>query len=178
MAFSRSALLLETTVKQLGAFNGILAERCRALLDRFGLTLQIVADGSSIPGSYWGASEAGLISDRIYARQDTPLHSLLHEASHYICMDSFRRERLHTDAGGTYAEEDAVCYLQILLSDYLKGYDSEQSMRDMDTWGYTFRLGSSRSWFLEDSEEARQWLLDHGIIDSQQNITWRCNQSP
>jgi hypothetical protein len=37
-------------------------------------------------------------------------------------------------------------------------------LRDMDTWGYTFRLGSARNWFEEDAEETRQWLLTEGLI--------------
>ena len=37
---------------------------------------------------------------------------------------------------------------------------------DMDAWGYTFRLGSARAWFEQDADDARQWLLDHGLIGS------------
>ena len=83
------------------------------LLARYGLTLARVADDTPIPGSYWGESEAGLIGQVIYARADTPVHSVLHEACHVLCMDVTRRATLHTDAGGDYAEEDAVCFLQI-----------------------------------------------------------------
>ena len=52
----------------------------RALLARYGLTLELVADDDAIPGSYWGESEAGVIGHRVYARRDTPVHSLLNEA--------------------------------------------------------------------------------------------------
>ena len=52
-------------------------------------------------------------------RDDTPVHSALHEACHYICMDKQRRNDLDTDAGGGYEEENGVCYLQILLADHL-----------------------------------------------------------
>ena len=41
---------------------------------------------------------AGLIGSRLFVRDDTPVHSLLHEGCHYICMDSARRARLDTDA--------------------------------------------------------------------------------
>ncbi len=27
--------------------------------------------------------------------------------------------------------------------------------RDMDEWGYSFRLGSAANWFAEDAEDAR-----------------------
>ena len=37
-------------------------------------------------------------------------------------------------------------------------------MADMDAWGYTFRLGSASAWFERDAEDAREWLLGHGLI--------------
>lgn len=136
------------------------------LLARFGLTLDWIAPGAPIPGSYWGESEAGLIRDRLYVRADTPLHSALHEACHWICMDQARRQALHTDAGGEVAEENGVCYLQLLLADELPGVGRERLCRDMDDWGYSFRLGGAHRWFQEDAEDARQWLLHQGLIDT------------
>ena len=50
-----------------------------ALLERYGLRLGLLAPEEVIPGSYWGESEAGLEGDRLYARLDTPVHSVLHE---------------------------------------------------------------------------------------------------
>jgi hypothetical protein len=136
------------------------------LLARYGIELRLVAVGESIPGSYWGESEAGLQGSTLYARLDTPLHSVLHEACHFICMAPERRVGLDTDAGGDFAEEDAVCYLQILLADQLAGFGRERLCRDMDEWGYSFRLGSARAWFEQDAADARAWLLDAGIIDA------------
>ena len=135
-----------------------------ALLRRLGLSVQVVAPGEPIPGSYWGEPEAGLIGARLYLRDDTPVHSALHEACHFVCMDEERRAALHTDAGGDYAEEDAVCYLQILLADHLPGVGAARLCADMDAWGYTFRLGSAASWFTQDADDARAWLLRHGIL--------------
>jgi hypothetical protein len=135
----------------------------RALLARFGLTLQIVEEGAAITGSYWGEREAGLIGGTVYARLDTPLHSLLHEACHSICMDSTRRESLDRDAGGDHAEENAVCYLQILLADELPGMSRDRMTADMDAWGYTFRLGSAKAWFERDADDAREWLESRGF---------------
>ena len=37
-------------------------------------------------------------------------------------------------------------------------------MADMDTWGYSFRLGSARAWFEGDAEDAWQWQLEHRLI--------------
>jgi len=133
------------------------------LLERYGLTLKWVAGGAAIPGSYWGEPEAGIVGRTVTARADTPLHSALHEAAHVICMDAERREHLHTDAGGDFAEEDAVCYLQIVLAGEL-GLSVEAICADMDEWGYTFRLGSAQAWFERDAEDARAWLVCHGLL--------------
>jgi len=135
------------------------------LLHRYGLDLTLVAPHELIPGSYWGECEAGLQGCRLYARLDTPIHSILHEACHYICMSPERRVGLDRDAGGDDAEENAVCYLQVLLADELPGVGRDRLFADMDTWGYSFRLGSSRAWFERDAEDARLWLERFGVID-------------
>jgi len=142
------------------------------LLGRFSLLVNFVAEEDNIPGSYWGAPEAGIIQNQLYVRADTPVHSALHEACHYICMDCERRETLHTDTGGDYDEENAVCYLQILLSNYLSAVGEKQLCLDMDAWGYTFRLGSASAWFESDAEDAYSWLLNHSLIDSKKIPTW------
>ena len=143
------------------------------LLARYGIEVTAVAAGRPIPGSFWGDPEAGLIGSRLFVREDTPLHSALHEACHWICMDTARRATLHTDAGGGYDEENGVCYLQILLADLVPGAGRERLMRDMDAWGYSFRLGSTRAWFEQDAGDARAWLLAHGLIDAQDRPTFR-----
>jgi hypothetical protein len=140
------------------------SESVRALVARFGATLEQLAPGESLPGSYWGESEAGLRGDVLFVRDDTPLHSLLHELSHYVCMTPSRRAGLDRDAGGDDAEECAVCYLQILLADEIEGFGRERMLGDMDTWGYTFRLGSARAWFEQDAVDACIWLRDHGVV--------------
>jgi len=141
------------------------------LLGRYGLTLTLVGPGEAIPGSYWGDSEAGLRGDTLYARLDTPLHSVLHEAGHYVCMTPERRAGLDRDAGGEDLEESAVCYLQLLFADELPHVGRERLFVDMDAWGYSFRLGSSRAWFERDAADAREWLREHGIIDSSALLT-------
>ena len=141
------------------------------LLGRYGLNLTLVGPREAIPGSYWGDSEAGLRGDSLYARLDTPLHSVLHEAGHYVCMTPERRAGLDRDAGGDDLEESAVCYLQVLFADELPHVGRERLFIDMDAWGYSFRLGSSRAWFEQDAEDARDWLRAHGIIDSSGLLT-------
>lgn len=134
----------------------------RRLLGGHGLEIEIVADRAPIPGSYWGEPEAGLIGSRLYLRRDTPVHSVLHEACHWLCMDAARRGGLHTDAGGSDTEENAVCYLQCLLADDLRGYSRTRCFADMDAWGYHFILGSAQAWFEHDSDDARDWLRTCG----------------
>ena len=138
------------------------------LLSRLGLRLEHCADQESIPGSYWGDEEAGLIANRLYARDDTPLHSILHEACHYICLDSTRRQHLDTDAGSDDTEESAVCYLQILLADEIDGMGRNRMFTDMDSWGYSFRLGSSHTWFEQDALDALDWLNSRNLLDNRQ----------
>jgi hypothetical protein len=145
----------------------------RALFEGYGLDIAQVEDGRPIPGSYWGGSEAGLIGGTLYLRHDTPLHSALHEACHFVCMDGARRDGLHTDAGGDIPEENAVCYLQGLLADRIPGFDRARLFADMDAWGYTFRLGSARDWFEQDAADACAWLQAHHIIDTARRPTGR-----
>ncbi|PKL94686.1 MAG: hypothetical protein CVV18_08155 [Gammaproteobacteria bacterium HGW-Gammaproteobacteria-8] len=143
----------------------------RRLFADFGLEIVDCAADQPIPGSFWGDDEAGLIADRLYARPDTPLHSILHEGCHWICMDEDRRRGLHTNAGGDYDEENAVCYLQILLAGRIDGYSAAECMADMDAWGYSFRLGSARAWFENDAQDARAWL-EEKVFSVQDSVFW------
>ncbi|MEJ2603710.1 MAG: hypothetical protein P8172_10505 [Gammaproteobacteria bacterium] len=136
-----------------------------ALFDPYALECRIVRAGAPIPGSYWGAPEAGLVGAVLHYRGDTPLHSALHEGAHYICATPQRRARLHTDAGGDDLEECAVCYLQVLLADRLPGVERARLFADMDDWGYSFRLGSTAAWFEADAEDAIAWLVREGLVD-------------
>lgn len=133
------------------------------LLARYGLNLQRVPDGEPIPGSFWGDEEAGIIGTTVYARGDTPVHSLLHEACHLIVLPPERRAAVHTDATDSIEEEDATCYLQILLADQLPGVGSARLMADMDAWGYSFRLGSTAAWFERDAADALQFLRERSL---------------
>lgn len=148
-------------------------ESLRALLAPYGLRVELRPSGAPLRGSYWGEPEAGLLGDTLTVREDTPLHSALHEAAHFVCMDAERREALERDAGGDYAEEDAVCYLQIVWSGSIPGVDAASLMADMDAWGYTFRLGSAARWFAEDAEDARRWLMTRGVLDAAGRPTGR-----
>ena len=144
-----------------------------ALLAAYGARLERVPADVEIPGSYWRDTEAGLIGHTLYVRADTPAHSFLHELSHFVCMDDARRAALATDAGGTDEEECGVCYLQVLLAERLDRFGGDRCLRDMDTWGYSFREGSASAWFDGDGAHARVWLFDHGLVDSAGQPTLR-----
>ncbi len=141
------------------------------LLSRFELELVLVANGAVIPGSYWGDSEAGVIGSQVYARADTPLHSILHEASHLIVLPVERRQQVHTNATDSDIEEDATCYLQIVLADALAGLGRARLLADMDAWGYSFRLGNTRAWFEGDASDARDWLIQQRVLTRHGEVT-------
>lgn len=143
------------------------------LLERFGLRLAVVENDQEIPASFWGDSEAGVRGRTVFVRGDTPVHSFLHETCHLVCMDEARRQSLERDAGGSDLEESAVCYLQILLADELPGIGRKRLMQDMDSWGYSFRLGSTAAWFASDADDAQDWLIRHGLVTAEGRPRWR-----
>ncbi len=140
------------------------ADAIKRLLDRFGIAAEWVAVGTAITGSFWGEPEAGIVGQQVFVRPDTPVHSLLHELCHIICMTPQRRDALDGNAGSDDLEESAVCYLQVVLADYLPGVGRRRLMQDMDTWGYSFRCGTTERWFLEDADDARAWLVKQGVL--------------
>ncbi len=143
-----------------------------ALLTHYALRFELIDNGSPIPGSFWGEREAGVIGSTVYARRDTPVHSLLHEACHLIVIPPELRARVHTNASESQFEEDATCYLQLLLADALPGFGIQRAFADMDAWGYSFRLGSAQAWFERDAEDAAAFLYAlphlHGLPRARQ----------
>ena len=158
------------------SLKNIQAQTLRPFLQRYQLSLCMIGNDRDIPHSFWGAPEAGRHRSTLYARQDTPVHSLLHETAHYICMPPEQRLAESNDAGGSALEENACCYLQIILSDHIPGFCQPIHMHDMDTWGYSFRLGSTARWFYADSDDARHWLIDKNILDHENQPTWHMRE--
>ncbi len=144
-----------------------------SLLHRFELRLIIEKDGAAISGSFWGDSEAGIVGRTVYARRDTPLHSLLHETCHVICMTGARRNSVDRDAGGDDLEESAVCYLQLVLANHIGVAGRDRLMRDMDAWGYSFRLGNTRAWFEKDADDAIEFLINQGLLTETCEATFK-----
>jgi hypothetical protein len=142
------------------------------LLCRFELKLEQVADCAAIPGSYWGGREAGIIGSTVHARADTPVHSLLHEAAHLVVLPRDRREAVHTNATASVDEENAVLVLQALLADQISGVGRTRILADMDSWGYTFRLGSARAYIERDADEAWAWLAARGLVDGAHELVF------
>jgi hypothetical protein len=155
-------------------------QQLRALLLQVNLELELVSPEQKIPGTFWGEPEAGLIQNTLYARADTPVHSILHETCHYICMTPERRSNLHTNALGSskgeHIEENAVCFLQILLVDKINSLTRAELFEDMDDWGYSFRLGSAKEWFECDSTDAKNWLQEKNLIDISCQYNFRVRQ--
>lgn len=139
-------------------------QSARRLLADYALDLLQVGADEPLPGCFWGAPEAGIIGHRVFVRADTPVHSLLHEACHLIVLSPAERARVHTDASDCQQEEDATCYLQLLLAERIGGFGFARACADMDRWGYTFRLGSARAWFEQDAEDALTFLQARGIL--------------
>lgn len=149
------------------------AEIIDRLLGRYGLKTERVSDAAPIDASFWGEPEAGIVGRTVFVRGDTPVHSLLHEVCHIICMSAKRRDSLYRDAGGNDLEESAVCYLQIILADCLAGIGRTRLMQDMDRWGYSFRLGNTACWFAGDADDARSWLLEEGLLTVENKPVFR-----
>jgi len=148
------------------------------LLGRYGLVAECVPDAAPITASFWGEPEAGIVGRQVFVRGDTPVHSLLHEVCHIICMSAERRDSLYRDAGGNDLEESAVCYLQVVLADSMTGVGRARLMQDMDRWGYSFRLGSTAYWFADDADDARAWLIDEGLLTVENKPVFRLRGAP
>lgn len=153
--------------------NNTSSEALTELLGRYHLRLRQVPPQEDIPHSFWGAPEAGRLKSTLYVRADTPIHSILHESAHYICMPKTQRTLPQTDAKGSALVENACCYLQIVLTDYILGLNRHILMYDMDCWGYSFRLGSTARWFYADSDDAIQWLIEQQILTPSIQPTWK-----
>jgi hypothetical protein len=50
---------------------------------------------------------------------------------------------------------------------------ADRMMQDMDSWGYSFRLGSTRAWFKRDAEDAKDWLIQHQLLSPVGQPSWR-----
>ena len=140
-----------------------LAQALRAWLAANDIALRVHDAGATLPGSYWGAPEAGITGDALHVRTDTPLHSVLHEAAHIVCARAAGRPPFDRDAAGDDDEEAAVCWLQLAVADGLPDVGWRRLAADMDAWGYTFRAGSTAAWRYRDAADAVAWLRVHDV---------------
>ena len=117
-------------------------------LGRYGITLEVVPDAAPITASFWGEPEAGIVGRQVFVRGDPPVHSMLHEACHIICMSAERRDSLYRDAGGNDLEESAVCYLQVVLADSMVGVGRARLMcLSCEFWGEYNTISIITGWF-------------------------------
>ncbi|MGI9258840.1 MAG: hypothetical protein ACR2QQ_08390 [Gammaproteobacteria bacterium] len=161
------------SVTELRDLDAVAVDR---LVSSYGLELIKVDENERIPASFWGEPEAGIAGRCLFVRPDTPVHSLLHELGHFVCMTPERRAVLWRDAGGDDDEEAAVCYLQVVLADTLPGMGRQRLLADLDAWGYSFREGSAAGWLDGDGRAARDWLTTHQLIDGADRPTWQVRQ--
>jgi hypothetical protein len=153
-------------------YENIDSASVKDLLNNYGIEVICLHNDKDIPYSFWGQPEAGRLGATLYVRKDTPIHSVLHEACHFICMSAKQRFIEAVDAKGSAQEENATCYLQIIFADHIHGYCKEQILKDMDAWGYSFRLGSAQDWFTKDAEDTYAWLIDEQILSPLGVPTW------
>ncbi len=154
-------------------YKDLSSESIKHLLGHYGIRLHCLQFDMDIPYSFWGEPEAGRLGENLYLRDDTPIHSILHESAHYVCMPEQQRHNAEVDAKGSAMEENATCYLQVLLSNHIHGYSRKQLMKDMDDWGYSFRFGSTHDWFTKDAKEVKDWLISHNLITDRNEVTWQ-----
>ncbi len=67
-----------------------------------------------------------------------------------------------------------MCYLRLLLSARAAAVRLPRACADMDEWGYSFRLGSTRAGSSRMLPMRRAWLLNAGIIDAEHRLTGHC----
>ncbi|NJN55643.1 MAG: hypothetical protein HC804_13375, partial [Anaerolineae bacterium] len=61
---------------------------------------------------------------------------------------------------------DGRLFLQVRACGLSAGVGRERLMRDMDAWGYSFRLGQAARWFATDADDALEWLRSNGLVDN------------
>jgi len=88
-------------------------------------------------------------------------------------MTGERRKDVDRNAGGDDLEESAVCYLQVVLADHIDTVGRDRLMQDMDTWGYSFRLGNTRAWFERDADDAIEFLTNQGLLTETGEATFK-----
>ena len=96
-------------------YRNLNSDSVKTLLGNYEIQVNCVKPDTEIPHSFWGSPEAGRLHEQLYIREDTPIHSILHEACHYVCMSSEQRIHTQIDAKGSAMEENATCYLTDLI---------------------------------------------------------------
>ena len=86
-------------------------------------------------------------------------------AGAFVITYTYRQRRRLKIAWGRIWPSPGIALLfagAIILFAYVRLVGHEP---DMDSWGYSFRLGATRRWFENDADDAVEWLLNHGLVD-------------
>jgi hypothetical protein len=60
-----------------------------------------------------------------------------------------------------------------VLAGHIDAVGCDRLMQDMDTWGYSFRLGSTRAWFEQDADDAIEFLINQGLLTENGEATFK-----
>ena len=108
-----------------------------------------------------------MIGATVYARADTPVHSLLHEAGHLIVLPPERRAaRAYRRHRFGRRRRRGLRAAGRCSATRCRASAATRVLADMDAWGYTFRLGSARAYVEHDAADAWRWLREHGLVDA------------
>ena len=134
-----------------------------ALLARYGLAARARRRRRADPRQLLGRTRSRPDRPRVHARDDTPVHSLLHEAAHLIVLPPERARRAyrrHRFGRGRRRRLRAA----VAARRRPARRRPRALMADMDAWGYTFRLGSARAYFERDAEDAGPGCSARGLV--------------
>jgi len=140
-------------------------------LDRYGLSLHLVAPDEVIPARI-GASARRADGIQIFARLDTAGAFGAARGRPFYLHDAGTARRLGYRCRRRSCGRECVCYLQIILAQSLPNVGRERMCRDMDEWAIRSGWEAPRSGSIQDAEDARDWLMRHGVLDSQSRPTY------
>jgi len=121
-----------------------------------------------------GEREAGLIGAKIFARLDTPLHSVLHESAHFICMTPERRAGLDTDAAETTRKRPRCAICKWFWRTRCRGW-AESAYAAIWMNGLHLQAWARRGVVYGGRRGMRAaGLVRHGLLDLQGAVTYAC----
>ena len=143
--------------------------------------LAVVSSSRVGPIVVLGGRRVQIVSVEITDRQDRALgtlHAVMPASSLDAVLTSDRLgpsgQIFIVDGDGRYLTHARGMVPGQAFGRSLPELGQERMMQDMDTWGYSFRLGSTERWFAEDAKDAKEWLQEHNVIDLDEFLTGYC----